>query len=40
VIAPGYFKQHTVSHRTDILGRFAKELDHLGLGKDWLALPE
>lgn len=40
VVEPGYFKQHTVSHRADILGRFSAQLDALGLGKDWLALPE
>jgi len=40
VIAPGYFKQHTANHRMDILGRFSDQLDHLGIRKDWLALPE
>ena len=31
IVNPGFFKQHTVSHRTEILGRFAHRLVELGL---------
>lgn len=39
VIEPGYFKQHTRSHRALILERFALRLEELGLDAGWVAPP-